>query len=133
MNEKGVWNATSLMVRLVVGLFVLAWAGGLIWYGWGLLSIGLPGFQSGGFSLVATGMPLLVPTLIGLIYNLMRRRAPARRSERPTEPEEVIFDADAAIENYLARKSAQGSAPGPAGPGPSGSPRPVFGRRGSPA
>jgi hypothetical protein len=132
MNEKGIWSAMSLAVRLVVGLFVLAWAGGLIWYGWGLYSTGLPGMQSGGFTLAATGLFLLAPTLIGLIYNLMKRRAPAKRSERPTEPEEVVFDADAAISNYLARKAAQGSAPG-AGPGPSGSPRPVFGRRGSAA
>ncbi len=122
----------SLIYRLVVGLFVLAWAGGLIWYGWDLLSTSEPHFQNGGFTLVACGMLLLVPTVVGLVYSLLKSRAPAKRSERPTEPAEVTFDPDAAIARYLALKKTQGATFAEV-QREAASARPVFGRRGNPA
>ena len=120
----------SWLVRGLIGLVVLVWAGGMIWYGKGLLSWDGDGHaQMGGFSMVATGMLLLVPTFAGIIYNVMKVRAPAKRSERPTEPEELVFDADAAIQRYLAaKKDAPAAEPAPMRPV---SERPVFGRRGA--
>jgi hypothetical protein len=129
MSGDAVWGAMSTLRRLIAGLCLLAWAGGLIWYGSRLLSFGGGQIGMGGFSMVATGMVLLAPMTIGIVYKMMKLRAPALRSERPAQAEEVTFDADAAIERYLRTKQARaaGSVPPPA------SARPVFGRRGGAA
>lgn len=136
MQGNGIWKGASLLFSLLGGLFVLAWAGGLIWHGRTLLGTGVPELDKAGFTLVGFGMFLLVPLGINIVFRIMKARAPAKRSERPTEPEEVTFDADAAMARYLARKAEGGAAPGSAGSAQPIAPpaqRPVFGRRGDPA
>ena len=73
------------------------------------------------------GMILIAIGVSFMIYNVMKRRAPAKRTERPTEAADVTFYPEAAIDRYLAsKKNHEDSAIPPAA---TLAARPVFGRR----
>ena len=136
MAADNPWNPVTQLFRLAGVVIALGWAGFLVWNGWDLLSSQDPGAQRGGFEMIAFGGLVLMLALVSLVYHAMKLRAPAKQSERPTEPEEITFDADASLERYLARKAEQERAPAPpaaARPAAPMSQRPVFGRRGTTA
>jgi hypothetical protein len=136
MTAPGPWSAMTQLLRLVGVVIALGWAGFLVWNGWDLLSTEDPDAQRGGFSMVAFGGLLLMIALVSFVYHALKARAPALQRDRPTEPEDVTFDAEVSLERYLARKAEQERAQAvtaEARPAPPASPRPVFGRRGTTA
>src|SRR4051812_16285295 len=57
------------------------------------------------FSFLLAGAILIVIGIALMAYNVMKARAPAKLSERPTPAAaDLAFDADAAVERYLAQK-----------------------------
>jgi hypothetical protein len=79
-------------------------------------------------SFLLAGAILIVIGIAFMAYNLMKARAPAKLSERPTPAGDLAFDPDAAVERYLRQqvKDKAGLEP----PLPNLAARPVFGRRG---
>lgn len=115
-------------LKLILSLLPLAYIGWLLFHftsfdGWsdGLLSGGLGPTVLG---LGAIGLLLCIPMLLRLLKLVIAPRGPS--PARPGDPpEEPAFDADAALQRYLARKAAgevDASIPGE-------TPRPVFGRK----
>ncbi len=80
------------------------------------------------FAPMAFGVLFLCSGLFGIIRVVMTMRAPVPRNERPpVESETVSFDADAAIERYLAQNGSKAEPfPVEAVPHPA---RQVFGRK----
>jgi len=132
MTEKSVRDAIWRPVRLVIFVFSLFWIGGLLLSGLGILASDVPGASYGGLTLIGTGLFLLLPEFFSLTFSGRGRGgSPPGEADHPP-PDEPPFDADAAVERYLARKaasdrgspssSAQSQAPRPAG-------AKTFGRR----
>ena len=101
---------------------LFAWGGMLLWFA-GPVEDSMT--DSGPFSLWVCGTLIVFAGVAGLIYQLMKARAPLRQRDRITEANETTFDADAAIENYLAAQRRPGDGP----PAASSAPRPVFGKK----
>jgi hypothetical protein len=80
------------------------------------------------FSFLFAGAILIVIGIAFMAYNLMKARAPAKLSERPTPAADLAFDPDAAVELYRAQKVEDKAGAEP--PRPNLAARPVFGRRG---
>lgn len=101
---------------------LFAWGGMLLWFA-GPVEASMS--DSGPFSLWVSGMLIVFAGVAGIIYQVMKARAPFRQRDRITEADQVTFDADAAIQNYLASQHRHRDDPRPASPAS----RPVFGKK----
>jgi len=125
-------HRTPFALAFVKGLLgsslLFAWGGALIWWA-GEPIPGDPELEMQRFSLIATGMVLIALGVIGMLYSILKSRAPTRQKDRPTEAAEMVFDPDAAMARYLAQRQPDAAAGAPEN---SELPvRPVFGRRGA--
>jgi hypothetical protein len=123
------YDSRPFAVTLLIGSlrFIPVVAAGAFFIYWGL---GVQKYDERGvdsFSLIAWGAMLLFGGLFGLMFYVMKRRAPARADERLTEADDVTFDVDAAMERYLAERGPGSTDAPPANV--INPPRPVFGRK----
>src|SRR6187551_3330407 len=96
----------SLPAAIVIALLraspLLAWGGFMLWQGWQTEGALMPGQGIGPYSFHIFGSILICGALLGVAVIVMRARAPRKQADRIIESEDAVFDADAAIENYLA-------------------------------
>jgi len=124
------------MFKLILSLLPLVFIGGLLFY-----FTGFEGWNGGDFTqglgptilgLGAIGLLFCAPLAFRLFKLVITPRGPATAKKGDVEEEGSSFDADAALDRYLARKAAAGEAMPeaptafPRGDAP---PRPVFGRK----
>ncbi len=118
-------NSIPLFFRFTGSLIVISI--GIFFCGFG---ISISDYARGPdyFAPMAFGVLFICSGLFGIIRIVMTLRAPIPRDQRPPEGSGTIsFDADAAIERYMAQKRST-SEPFPAETVPTAS-RPVFGRK----
>lgn len=105
--------------------FGFAWGGGLFWMGGDLSDV--DNGVDGGFGLRTVGLVIIAISVVGFIYLVLKARAPSLGKDRPATPaDDLEFDPDAAIENYLRSRPSTGESSSLA---EAPSIRPVFGRR----
>jgi hypothetical protein len=118
----------AILIALLRASPMLAWGGAMLWWGMRYDGPPIPGQGVGPYSFHLFGALLIGIALIGVAIIVMRARAPRKRADRIIESEEQVFDADAAIQNYLASKKEADLAQAPKARELAA--RPVFGRRG---
>ena len=92
----------SIVPRLIGSLFACGIGAAFMLFGMSITDVARgPDY----FAPMAVGLLFLCSGLFGIIRIVMKMRAPIPRSERaPEGSDTVTFDADAAIERYLAQK-----------------------------
>jgi hypothetical protein len=135
MANKGLWRASGVALDVIGTGLTLWWAAMLIIPGLALVCMDDEHARMGGITLIVSGVIVLVRGYIfDLFVSLCGRVADAAKEKiapKPLDPNaepEISFDAEAALERYLAQKRAP-EARTPAVPE---SVRPVFGRRAPP-
>ena len=130
MNDDRRPLPLAILVALLRASPLLLWGGGMLWWGMKVTPGPVDARHAiDAYSFHIFGALLLCVALVGVAIIVMRSQAPRKREDRIVESEELVFDPDAAIANYLASRPQAGSVESAqAAVRP---PRPVFGRRGA--